>query len=356
MAMYSAKNLQNKLNGGFKSKAFNLEKDVTYQFWFPVDSVYARKMHYNIHDVKKFRNSDFKAVQCIRYDIESEGYNNGKKCPVCDHIRNLWKQWKESSDENIKKQILTQINRLESVEYYINAVLISAKDKERKSLDIKEMGVYMKCLPLRLTKTMFKNLCETIESCDITDVVWRIKKSGDKKIEYSMIEEINTESSERLKSLKDKIINRPEEKGGLIDLEKLIGQVVDEDTYVKKLLSTDEDDDELDAEELLSDDEPKKQPTKQAKKVVIEDEDISLDDLDSDIEEKPKKEQPKAKSDDLDDFDFEETPKPKEETKKAKADELDDFDFEETPKSKKETPKKESSIDLDDFDEDSIPF
>ena len=383
MAIYSAKEMKDRMNGGNKKiREFELVDGKTVKLWIPKNEFYYEKKHFNIKMIERFENATVKAVTCINSETKVAD------CPVCEYIQELWADWKVAKSNNDKdgmKKLQGVINRLSADFYYVNVIDLADKS--------------CCCYSLRLTSAMFNNIMKVVcpegeTERDINRFVWTIKKvvtntntkyiimEDDGSENPTLLEEIN----KRIKNL-DKICNREESKGGYIDLEKAYNRNVSVDEYYKKLFGNnveddDEDDkastkktsyggititdDELSLDEIDEEKPVKKSPKKESKKPAVDD-DLDLDDMDEEPEEKPAKKpvskpakKPVVDDDDLDLDDIDEEPvKPvkKESKKPVVAEDDEDLDLDEEPEVKPSKPvqkKKPVEVDDDDLDLDDM--
>ena len=356
MAMYSAKEMKDKMGGHGKVREMELKDNTSIKVWIPKNEFYYEKKHFNIQMVPKFKHASVRAVTCINSD------GDVGECPVCEHIKSLWDEWrtaKSNNDEVKRKEIQNTINRLSTDMYYVNAIDISDKA--------------YRCMSLRLTAAMFRDISKIIDPeegdpIDINNVIWTIKKTNNnKKITYSVMEDLGDEEGPNPKAVKltknmAKICDRDEKDGGYINLDKAYSRPITPAEYNHMLFGVEED--EEDDEEVEEKPVQKKKPVAKPKVVEDEDEEMSLDDIDEEPVKKPVKKAPVKKQvveeDDDDDLDLDEEPKPvqKKVAKKPVVEEDDDdLDLDEEPEPKPSKPvqkKKPVEVDDDDLDLDDM--
>ena len=386
MAMYSAKEMKSKIgNGKTKVREMEIKDNKTMKLWIPKDEFIHLVKHFNIQKVDKFKHARSKAVTCINSDVDEEK----QVCPVCDYINSLWKQWRNTADEDEKKVLQGKINRLIADFYYVNAVNVTGKSKE----EIKELlknGDYsdLKCESLRITPPIFKQICAVIspdddDGVEISTVLWSYKKAVTGQTRYTINEELNSDIAKLLSKRLEQICGRPERDGGYIDLDKGYNEHQEQKEYIARLYGDEEDEtDVLDDEEDESP-KPVKKPVKKAVKkepeVVEDEEDVSLDDLDEEPVKPVKKQAKKTVVEDeddelesgvqIEDIDPDDVPAPKKITpakaakKPSKSDDIDDLDdLDEEPVKKpvkkqvseKKPVVEEDDDDLDDLDEEPV--
>lgn len=378
MAMYSAKEMKEKMSGHVKVRELELKDNKSVKVWIPKNEFYYEKKHFNIQMVDKFKQASARAVTCINSD------GNVGQCPVCEYIQSLWEKWRKTDDKGEKKELQNIINRLSIDMYYVNVVDITDKA--------------YRCMSLRLTASMFRDISKVIDSeegdsTEIHNVIWTIKKTNNnKKITYSVLEDLGDDDGPNPIAVKltknmAKICDREEKDGGYINLDKAYSRNLTLSEYNQILFGIDSESDEepeqistskkkqpvkVDEDEKMSlddiDEEPVKKPAtqSQSKKQVVEDDDDL--DLDDELDEKPVKKPAKPavveEDDNLDlDDDIDEEPV-KKTTKKPVVEDDDDLELDEEPvkkpatqnHSKKQAVEEEDDLDLDDLELDNIPF
>ena len=99
-----------------------------------------------------------KAYMCL--NAKNPGLNKelyGDKCPVCEAQQELWKQWREATNEATKKEILKEIKNLEIREYCIVRCIERGKENEgpkfwRIPLRVDETDAFHKIVLLGKTR------------------------------------------------------------------------------------------------------------------------------------------------------------------------------------------------------------
>jgi hypothetical protein len=260
-----------------------LKHEGTVKLWIPNEQFFYARKHFNLHMVPIVK-SNAKSCWCMNTSPELL-----EKCPVCDFIQELWKEWRETSNKDEKTKLQGVINKIVDEKYWVNA--IDLNDKEQKFIAIK------------FTASRLKEILTIIEKDPIDGIIWSYKKTmsknkdGSDRVSYSLTESTDDARAHELKENYDFLWGRTFEQGGPIDLEKVYGKTQTYEQlhdYLTKAHS-EEGDAELDEDETTSLDDvntssktktaapktaPKIQPTTAPKTTVKPKEDeISLDNL-----------------------------------------------------------------------------
>lgn len=266
MALYSANELKQKLSPGRRDmREFEPKENKLYHLWIPKEAFFYIKKHFNIKTTPCAKNCRIKAITCINTNPDAEK----RKCPICDHIDSLWETWRETKSKEERKKIQNAINRLSSEYIYVNAIDINDTD--------------LKFEALRLTKSMMESLIIAIQDTPIENIIWQYKKKKTNgKVEYTFLESPNDPKAIELCAEYDHLAERPFKDGGLVDLDAALTFETTEKKYLALLAGDGDDSDDSDDD---SDDKPatRTRTTKKAD-VVVDDEDISLDDIEIDDE------------------------------------------------------------------------
>ena len=349
MGMYSASELRSKISTGKREmREFEPKAGKLYHLWIPKDSFFYIKKHFNIRQVPFAKHCKLKAVSCINTDPEAKK----RRCPICEHIETLWEMYRKEKNSAEKKKIIASINHIQTEYIYVNAIDINDVD--------------LPFIALRLTKSLMETLSIAINDTPIENIIWQYKKTDkNKKIEYMLLESPNDPKAIELCAEYDTLTSRDFAHGGLVDLVQALTYPTTEADYLKLLSGEEGGDDDGDENTDLNDDEetetavkkeaPKKTALgkKKEPEVIVDDDSISLDDVDMD--EKPaakkapatvnKKAAPVVEDDDLeldDDLGLEDEPK-KPASKPAA-----------TATKKPDPVKKEATLDDDDLNLDDL--
>ena len=266
MALYSASELRSKISHGKREmREFEPKLGKLYHLWIPKNSMFYVKKHFNIHSVPEAKNCRIKAVTCINTDPDSPK----RKCPICDHIQNLWEIHRKETDKKEKSKIQAQINSLKAEYVYINAIDVNDAD--------------LPYVALRLTKILLENFVLATQDTDVENIIWQYKKMDKNgKTEYTFLESPNDPKAIELCKEYETLASRPFANGGPIDLEAALSYDTTEKKYLELLSGETSDDSDDDDEKPTT----QKKTTVVAKpKVVVDDDDsLSLDDVE---DEKP---------------------------------------------------------------------
>ena len=293
MAMYSISELKNKMGGGSKKELRLFEPKVgkLYNIWIPKDTFLYIKKHFNIQNVPYSKHCRIKAITCINSDLGKPPV----RCPICEYKEILWAKWRETESKKEQKEIQNKINSLTSDQIYVNAIDTDDSD--------------LKFEAFRLTKGMMDSLELATQVTPIESIIWQFKKNkSGTKVDYTFLESVGHPKAIELCKEYDDLASRDFADGGLIDLETTFSYEVDEKKYLKFLKGNSDENDE--EEDLLDEDENEtiSRPKRNTKKpkVVVEDVDVSLDelDLDEEPEEKPNSKKVSKKEDEIDDDDI----------------------------------------------------
>lgn len=283
MGYFTAKELKSKMSGGSRNSR-ELKHEGTVKLWIPNEQFFYARKHFNLHMVPIVK-SNAKSCWCMNTSPELN-----EKCPVCDFIQELWKEWRETSNKDEKTKIQGVINKIVDEKYWVNA--IDLNDKEQKFIAIK------------FTASRLKEILAIIEKDPIDGIIWSYKKTmsknkdGSDRVSYSLTESTDDARAHELKENYDFLWGRTFEQGGPIDLEKVYGKTQTYEQlhdYLTKANSEEESDAELDEDEVTSLDDvnassktktdasktaPKIQPTTAPKTTVKpKEDDLSLDNL-----------------------------------------------------------------------------
>lgn len=280
MAFFNARELKEKMSGGSRNSR-ELKHEGTVKLWIPNEEFFYARKHFNLHMVPAVK-SGAKSCWCMNTSPALT-----EKCPVCDYIQELWKEWREGNEKQ-KTAVQGVINKLVDEKYWVNAIDIS--DKERKFVAVK------------FTASRIKEILTIIEKHPINTILWSYKKtttkdkSGNDRVSYSLTEDTDNATANELAQDYDFLWGRSFKEGGPVDLEKVYGkkqtyeQLVD--YLTKKSSSHDDEDAELgdDSEAMSLDDiSSKPEPAKAAQKTPTpapkantapkKEENLSLDNL-----------------------------------------------------------------------------
>ena len=267
----------------------------------------------------------------------------GKKCPICEYIRNLAKDYKANEKEikeiTAKSRMLYNVKHNDeykvfdiSVHLFSNTLDDYLREDGDEIGDFADMDTNRELL-VRCKKKTFNNY-------DFYEAT---------AIEFGEPEELDSdEVLENVKCLEElvKVLSYDELKAIFFDVDPNDPDDDDEDEApkskkpAKKPSKSDDDDDDDDEDEKPK---GKKKPEKKSPKSKAKDDDDDDDDEDDEEEEKPKRTKP-SKS------------KEKEKKKPAKSDDDDedeDEDEEEAPKKPAKKPSKSKDDDEDDDDDES---
>jgi hypothetical protein len=251
MAYFTAKELKSKMSGGARNSR-ELKHEGTIKLWIPNEQFFYARKHFNLHMVPMVKSSA-KSCWCMNTSPELT-----ERCPICDYIQTLWKEWREASKES-KEKIQGVINKLVDEKYWVNAIDLS--DKEQKFIAVK------------FTASRMKEILTIIEKDPVDGIIWSYKKtsgkdkSGKERISYSLTESTDDARAHELKENYDFLWGRNFEQGGPIDLEKVYGKTQTYDQlhdYLTKSNGEDESDAELDDSEVSTLDDVAKPVTKTA--------------------------------------------------------------------------------------------
>lgn len=267
MALYSASELRSKISHGKREmREFEPKLGKLYHLWIPKNSMFYVKKHFNIHSVPEAKNCRIKAVTCINTDPDSPK----RKCPICDHIQNLWEIHRKETDKKEKSKIQAQINSLKAEYVYINAIDVNDAD--------------LPFVALRLTKSLLENFVLATQDTDVENIIWQYKKMDKNgKTEYTFLESPNDPKAIELCKEYDTLANRPFANGGPVDLEAALSYDTTEKKYLE-LLSGETSDDSDDGEDEKPTTQKKTTAATKPKVVVDDDDSLSLDDVE---DEKP---------------------------------------------------------------------
>jgi hypothetical protein len=251
MAYFTAKELKSKMSGGARNSR-ELKHEGTIKLWIPNEQFFYARKHFNLHMVPMVKSSA-KSCWCMNTSPELT-----ERCPICEYIQTLWKEWREASKES-KEKIQGVINKLVDEKYWVNAIDLS--DKEQKFIAVK------------FTASRMKEILTIIEKDPVDGIIWSYKKtagkdkSGKERISYSLTESTDDARAHELKENYDFLWGRNFEQGGPIDLEKVYGKTQTYDQlhdYLTKSNGEDESDAELDDSEVSTLDDVAKPVTKTA--------------------------------------------------------------------------------------------
>lgn len=281
MAYFTAKELKSKMSGGGSRNSRELKHEGTVKLWIPNEQFFYARKHYNLHMVPVVKSA---AKSCWCTNTSPDLPN---KCPVCDYIQELWKEWRGTSNKDEKAKIQGIINKIVDEKYWVNA--IDLNDKEQKFIAVK------------FTASRLKEIFTIIEKDAIGGIIWSYKKTisknkdGSDRVSYSLTESTDDTRAHELMENYDFLWGRTFDLGGPIDLEKVYGkdQTYDQlHDYLTKAGSEDDSDSELDDSDISSlDDVAKPEPAKSTAKaapkatatpkpaVKAKEEDLSLDNL-----------------------------------------------------------------------------
>lgn len=293
MALYSASELRSKISHGKREmREFEPKLGKLYHLWIPKNAMFYVKKHFNIHSVPEAKNCRIKAVTCINTDPDSPK----RKCPICDHIQNLWEMHRKETDKKEKSKIQAQINSLKAEYVYINAIDVNDAD--------------LPFVALRLTKSLLENFVLATQDTDVENIIWQYKKMDKNgKTEYTFLESPNDPKAIELCKEYEALSNRPFANGGPIDLEAALSYDTTEKKYLE-LLSGETSDDSDDGEDEKPTTQKKSAAAAKPKVVVDDDDSLSLDDVEDDKPVTKKPEPPKTapkttqKKDDSDDLEL----------------------------------------------------
>lgn len=245
MAFFNARELKEKMSGGGRNVR-ELKHEGTVKLWIPNEEFFYARKHFNLHMTPVVK-SGAKSCWCMNTSPQLT-----EKCPICDYIQTLWKEWREAAEKE-KQKIQAIINKLIDEKYWINAIDIS--DSEQKFIAVK------------FTASRIKEILTIIEKHPINTILWSYKKSVTKnkdnsdRVSYSLTEDTDHPKALELSENYDFLWGRSFEEGGPVDLEKAYGK---QQTYEQlcDYLTKHRGDDEGDAE-------------------LVDDETMSLDDVTS---------------------------------------------------------------------------
>lgn len=248
MAFFNARELKEKMSGGGRNVR-ELKHEGTVKLWIPNEEFFYARKHFNLHMVPVVK-SGAKSCWCM-----NTGPQLTEKCPICDYIKTLWKEWREAAEKE-KQKIQGIINKLVDEKYWINAIDIS--DGEQKFIAVK------------FTASRIKEILTIIEKHPINTIIWSYKKSVTKnkdnsdRVSYSLTEDADHPKALELSQNYDFLWGRSFEEGGPVDLEKAYGKQQTYEQlhdYLTKHRSEDDSEAELDEDEAMSLDDVSTQKT-----------------------------------------------------------------------------------------------
>lgn len=317
MPRYDFKSLKEKAASGKNTKYRSLEPEVgvRYKLWIPSEDFLYKRVHYEIKSRTPFRHTRFDTLDCLNQELGEKGAG----CPICATIEPMWDDWNAAKTEKEKKQIQNAINNICAEYFYFNAINLSDPDK--------------KFILVKFTKAKMNELLTKVEDRNkekdkpreytISDIIWRYKKSEkgegkQKKTEYELIDDLAVEETDKLRKQLKTLEARDYEDGGRIDLDQMdtrrartkeefleiLGESSGSSGSRKSDSSSDDEKDlsdvEEDSEQLSIDDiaddtnkdatdkkkdAPKTSAGKKDDEEKLEDEEISLGDLEDDKQE-----------------------------------------------------------------------
>lgn len=218
--MYSLDDLRKK--SGVKARKLELVPNIPVNIWIPKPDLCYHRIHF---DVKKHHpKSKYNTLDCLNQTLGEEG----KGCPICVMVKDLWADWKKTKDTNVKKDIQNRINQIVSEEYFFNGINIEEEDKFFKAI--------------RFTRAKGLQILDTLTALEteakktgakpkvLGDFIWSygLTESGEgkkKKKDYSLSIIKSPELYKIAAALMldyEKLANRPYEEGGLVDLDGTI--------------------------------------------------------------------------------------------------------------------------------------
>jgi len=270
-------------------RKFELEPNAdAVKIWIPEGKVHYQVLHYNVKLL--FPKCSWAGIECFKYEYNTKI----KGCPVCAKIEELWAQWREvanKTDPNskiLKQQLQMKISQVRSEYFWMNIIPLNDPDR--------------KFYANRFTPACKDEIDAIDEKYGIGHVTWDYKMKKEGKTSYILHaltegqKEILSELNENLNKYKE----RPYEMGGLCNLESVSQKFTSLEAYLSILNGENTSETGVQpVSETLK--------TQEVQKPKIEEESISLDNLESTPVEKkkeePKKEEPK-KIDKIDDLEL----------------------------------------------------
>lgn len=292
MPIYKLKDLKSK--GRFqKPRELELPDGVSRKIWIPEEGFLYHRVHFGIKTFTKYSNSKYDVMECTNQNFGEDG----KGCPICKEVQELWAQWKKADTKEAKKAVTDKINRMTGEYFFFNAIDLESENKQFVSV--------------QFTKSKKDDLIRIGEIYGIDNVIWLYKKkvTGEgkvKKIEYTLTE--LTEQDEMIAKYKTKLDewkSREYEKGGPVDLERAYLRNIRTPEQMLEVLNGGGDDDKSDESDLNYDASKKSQASTQKKeekpKVDIDESvSLSLDDINDPLDSKKSTETTSVDSLDLD--------------------------------------------------------
>jgi hypothetical protein len=270
MALYTPSELRNQKGKYEKVREIDLKPGMTKNLWIPCEKTLFKRVHYNVKKFSSFKAAKYDTIDCFNQNFGE----NGKGCPICEEIQQLWGKWneaKKNKDEKARLEIQGRINQLKAEYYYMN--VIDLDDPEKK---------FYAC---RFSPACYREI-ERIDGTDgLANSVFTYAKTDTKKTSLTL-NKLGASLAKELLKEEQHLMDRDYNEGGPVDLERAYIREYTKEKYMS-LLNDGIEEDEHDHEEP-----PKKEEKKQEKVPELEtvDDSIQLDDL----EEKPKETQKKV--------------------------------------------------------------
>lgn len=272
MPVYSSSTLKSKINTKFDCRKLELPEDKWKKIIIPEDAQLYHRIHFKVKSRTPYKNAKYDVIDCFNQEPGQEG----KGCPICDFIQELWGEWRianKKKDVDRKKELQNNINSILCEEYWLNAI------------DIEDEEFMFQAV--RFTGPKYGEYDKIRSTRGAGGFILRYKKEKGPPVKYTLVEdELNSVAEKLVKSL-DSLKSRPYEMGGPVDLDRIARNYKSLEAYKAILEGGD------DAEEGEESSEPSTTSKPAVKEKIVIDESeasISLDDVGMDLEAKPKPE------------------------------------------------------------------